>query len=71
MTNNVLAAHQGPQVTLVKGLSAQKIVRVSEAVMKKLTGLESVESVDVVAEIDVPQAADFLQPGARCNDARP
>lgn len=65
-TNNVLAAHQGSQVTLVKGLSAQKIVRVSEAVMKKLTGLESVESVDVVAEIDVPQAADFLQPGAGC-----
>ncbi|KAG1679823.1 hypothetical protein FOA52_012736 [Chlamydomonas sp. UWO 241] len=47
------------------GIDARAAVVVSEGVLKKLTGLESVDGVGAVAELDLPPEADFSQPGMR------
>lgn len=45
------------------GVRAQRVVSVTEAVMKKLTGLDSVPGDQAVAELVLPPHADFTAPG--------
>eukprot|EP00798_Chlamydomonas_sp_ICE-L_P027186 gene27186-2428_t len=39
---------------------AERLVEVSKAVMKKLSGLDNVDSVGAVAELDLPEPANFI-----------
>ncbi len=52
-----------PTAALLPLVRARSTVRVSEAVMRKLTGLESVEGVEAVAELDLPPAMDLSSGG--------
>ena len=47
----------------VSGVRAAATVTVSEAVMKKLTGLDNVDGIDAVAELDLPAPVDFSRRG--------
>jgi TrmH family RNA methyltransferase len=46
-------------LSIVPGLKVDRTFKVSEAVMKKICGLESVASIGAVAEIPMPRQADF------------
>ena len=49
--------------TPIARIKASATVVVSEAVLKKLTGLDSVDGIELVAELDLPQSVNFSQPG--------
>ena len=53
----------GVTQNLMAAIQASTTVVVSEAVLKKLSGLDSVDGIELVAELDLPQSMDFSQPG--------
>ncbi|GAX79119.1 hypothetical protein CEUSTIGMA_g6559.t1 [Chlamydomonas eustigma] len=51
--------NSGMNMSWLQHLSVGATLTVSESVMKKLTGLESVADIHAVAELDLPQVEDF------------
>jgi TrmH family RNA methyltransferase len=56
---DILVLFMRPDASLPPSITAQRVVTVSDSVMKKLTGLEEASGVQVVAELALPHYVDL------------
>uniref|UniRef100_A0A383WFA6 tRNA/rRNA methyltransferase SpoU type domain-containing protein n=1 Tax=Tetradesmus obliquus TaxID=3088 RepID=A0A383WFA6_TETOB len=56
---DILVLFLRPGTDLPPGITAERVITVSDSVMKKLTGLEEAAGVQVVAELALPQYVDL------------